>query len=268
MTASTIFHKLGVLGRKLISLAFWLFIWQVVAMAVGQELLIPAPRLVFARLWELGQTADFWLTAGSTLLRIFIGFLGGVLAGTLLAVCTSASRAADMLLSPAVRVMRATPVASFILLMLLWIGTGLVPSVIAALIVVPILWGNVTKGIRETDKSLLEMGRVFGFSPFKQMRLIYFPSVLPYFTSGCSTGLGLAWKSGVAAEVLCLPKQAVGTQVYYSKLYLETPSLFAWTLLVIVLSFLVEGVWVFVLNRLMRRWDMSQKKEENSDAGT
>ena len=60
--------------------------------------------------------------------------------------------------------------------------------------------------------------------------------------AGVCTAIGLAWKSGVAAEVLCLPKAAIGTQVYYSKIYLETPSLFAWTAVVIVLSMLLERI--------------------------
>lgn len=258
MTGSTISPKLKSAGRKLIALVFWLAVWQIAAMIVGQELLIPAPPLVFTRLLELGGTAFFWQSAGGTLLRIFLGFLLGVFLGTLIGILTSASPVADTLLSPAVRVVRATPVASFIVLMLLWLRTGTLPSVISALMVLPVLWGNVVRGIRETDPLLLEMSRVYGFGAWKQIRLIYLPSALPYFTSGCKTALGLAWKSGVAAEVLCLPKTAVGTQVYYSKIYLETPSLFAWTFVIIVLSFFVEGVLVFGMNHLERKW-RSQK---------
>ena len=165
-----------------------------------------------------------------------------------------------------VRIVRATPVASFIVLMLLWVRTAFLPSLISALMVLPILWGNVTRGIRETDPLLLEMGEVYGFGFWKQKRLIYLPSVLPYFTSGCKTALGLAWKSGVAAEVLCLPKQAIGTQVYYSKIYLETPSLFAWTLVVIILSFFVEGVLVFGMNRLEHKWRRQNGGGTNAEA--
>lgn len=258
MTGSTISPKWKKAGRKGIALGFWLVVWQIAAMVVGQELLIPAPPVVFARLLALGGTAFFWQSAGGTLLRIFAGFLLGVLGGTLIGILTAASPLADTLLSPAVRVVRATPVASFIILMLLWFQTGTLPSVISALMVLPVIWGNVVRGIRETDPLLLEMGRMYGFGPWKQTRLIYLPSTLPYFTSGCKTALGLAWKSGVAAEVLCLPKTAVGTQVYYSKIYLETPSLFAWTLVVLILSFFVEGVLVFGMNQLERKW-RSQK---------
>lgn len=254
MTASTISPKCKVIGRKLVALIFWIAVWQLAAAAVGQEILIPAPRLVLSRLVTLGGTALFWQSALVTLARIFVGFLYGTVIGALLAVATYAFRLADILLAPAIRVVRATPVASFIVLMLLWFQTGRVPTVISALMVVPVIWGNVAEGIAQTNPLLLEMGRAYGFGWWKQKRLIYFPSVLPYFASGCSTALGLAWKAGVAAEVLCLPKEAVGTQVYYSKIYLETPSLFAWTIVVIVLSFLVEGLIHFSIRRAAGRW--------------
>lgn len=219
---------------------FWLGVWQLAAMAVDQQLLLPTPAAVLLTLRELMVTPAFWQTAGASLLRIFGGLLAGVALGTLLAVLTTFFHWADLLLSPAIRVVRATPVASFIILVLLWVETGQVPGVISALMVLPVMWGNVSAGIRETDPLLLELTAAYRFPPGKKLRLLYIPSVLPYFASGCSTALGLAWKAGVAAEVLCVPELAIGTQVYYSKIYLEIPTLFAWTLVVIVLSLLLE----------------------------
>ncbi len=160
--------------------------------------------------------------------------------GVLLAVLTSFFPAADLLFSPAVRVVRATPVVSFIILVLLWVKTGQVPGVISALMVMPVIWGSLTAGIARTDPLLLEMASAYRFGRGRTFRLVYFPSVLPFLASGCDTSLGLAWKAGVAAEVLCLPKLAVGTRVYYSKIYLETPALFAWTLVLIAMSFALE----------------------------
>lgn len=133
---------------------------------------------------------------------------------------------------PAIRVVLATPVASFIILSLLWIGHTRVPAFISMLIVIPIVWANLCTAVRETDRDLLEMARLFRMKKSRVLRLIYIPAAMPSFRAACLTALGLAWKSGIAAEVLCLPKTAVGTQLYYSKIYLETPALFAWTIVV------------------------------------
>lgn len=173
----------------------------------------------------------------------------GAVAGVLLATATSFSRICDTLLSPMIRIIRATPVASFIILALLWIHTMLLPGFIAALMVLPIVWGNIAEGIAKTDRLLLEMGQVYGFSPWKTLRLIYLPSLRPWFRSACLTSLGLAWKSSVAAEVLCHPQDAIGTQLYNAKAYFETDMLFAWTAVVIILSVLLERL----LRRVLRR---------------
>lgn len=232
--------------------AFWLLVWQGVSMLVGSDLLLPGPWTVVCTLAELSLQGKFWQATGLTLLRVFAGLAAGTLLGVLIAVLTCASRWCDRILSPAVKVIRATPVASFILLVLLWVATGMVPGVISALMVLPVVWGNVCKGIRGVDPQLLELSRAYRFGRGKRAKLIYLPAAVPYFTAGVETGLGLAWKAGVAAEVLCVPKLAVGTQVYFSKIYLETPQLFAWTLVVIVLSFLVESVLVKLLRKAVK----------------
>jgi len=228
---------------------FWLGVWQLAAAAVGQELLLPGPAAVGRRLLELAAGAVFWQTALASLLRIFGGLLLGVALGALLAGLTAWVPLLDWVLTPAVKVVRATPVASFILLVYLWVERGRVPGLISALMVLPVVWGNVTRGIAETDPQLLELARAYGFGRGRTLRRIYIPSVLPYFASGCRTALGLAWKAGVAAEVLCQPQNAIGTQIYNTKYYLETPSLFAWTLVVIALSFLLE----WAVGGLLRR---------------
>lgn len=237
------------IGRVLLPVLFWLGVWQLAAATVGQELLLPGPAAVGRRLLELAAGAVFWQTALASLLRIFGGLLLGVALGALLAGLTAWVPLLDWVLTPAVKVVRATPVASFILLVYLWVERGRVPGLISALMVLPVVWGNVTRGIAETDPRLLELARAYGFGRGRTLRRIYIPSVLPYFASGCRTALGLAWKAGVAAEVLCQPQNAIGTQIYNTKYYLETPSLFAWTLVVIALSFLLE----WAVGGLLRR---------------
>jgi NitT/TauT family transport system permease protein len=241
------------LKNTLIPLIFWLVVWAIAALAVGKELLLPGPWTVVRALGALAVTGTFWATTAATLARVFLGLLAGVVLGVAIAVLTCASRWCDRLLSPLVRVIRATPVASFILLVLLWVATGRVPVVISALMVLPVVWGNVSRGIRETDPQLLEMAAAYRLGPGRTLARIYLPSVAPYFTAGVETGLGLAWKAGVAAEVLCRPKLAIGTQVFYTRTYLETADLFAWTLVVIVLSLLLETALVRVLRKGVAR---------------
>lgn len=239
--------------RTAIAILFWLAVWQVAAWQVDSGLFLPGPWTVAVRLMELARMPVFWQTAGLTLLRVLMGMLWGTVLGVLLACLACVSRWLDAILSPAVRVIRATPVASFILLVFLWTDRDQVPVIIAALMVLPVVWGNVVRGIRECDPKLLELATAYRFSRIKTVRLILWPSVRPYFLSAVTTSIGLAWKSGVAAEALVWPKLAIGTQIYNTKLYLETADLFGWTLMVIVLSLLLEKLVSSLVVRMERR---------------
>ena len=236
--------------------AFWLGAWQLGAFLVklhvegrGNELLLPYPLTVLLALIRLIQEPAFWGTAFTSLLRIGAGMAAGVVLGGALAGLTCASFWCRRLLAPVIRIIRATPVASFILLVLLWTGRNQVPAVISGLMVLPVVWENVTQGIRSTDPQLLELARAYRFSRRKTVRLVYLPSLTPYLLSAVTTAMGLAWKSGVAAEVLCLPRPGIGTEINQAKQAFETADLFAWTAVVILLSLLMERG----LSRLIQR---------------
>ena len=247
MLNSTTKSKLPRHLKALISLAFWIAVWFGLAALVGQELLIPTPFSVLKTLVLLAGKASFWQAAGLSLLRIFGGFAFGVLLGTIFAVLTIRFELIDALISPLIKIVRATPVASFIILALLWIGHSFVPAFISMLMVIPVVWESLRAAILGTDRDLLEMAKSYRFGTFRTIKLVYVPSVLSSFTAACLTSIGLAWKSGIAAEVLCLPRLAIGTDLYYSKIYLETPSLFAWTAVVIMLSFALEKLFSHLL---------------------
>ena len=238
--------------RWLLPAVFWLAVWWLLALIVGKELLIPSPPLVVRTLLELVVTGAFWRYTALTLLRITLGLLLGIVLGILTALLTNRLSLLHALLAPAVRVVRATPVASFIILVLLWVANGRVPVVISALVVLPVIWESTAAGLRSVDRDLLEFARAYRLTRWDTWRRIVIPSMLPQLAATVCTAIGLAWKSGVAAEVLCLPKAAVGTQVYFSKLYLDTPALFAWTLIVVTLSLTVE--------RIARRLQLGRKE--------
>ena len=240
--------KRKILQTALIALIY-LAIWEAVSLLVGKELLLPSPLSTLSRLAVLLTQGETWLYAGLTLLRIMTGYAVGVLLGVLLAVLTARSAFAEALLSPLRAIVKASPVTSFILLALLWLSSDMVPLVISVLMVVPMVWTATAEAILQTDPRLVEMGRLFGLTRWQIVKKVFVPSVLPQFLAACTTSLGFAWKSGVAAEIIALPKQSIGYKLYQSKLRIETPDLFAWTLLIVALSMLLE--WLLV--RGMRR---------------
>ena len=150
------------------------------------------------------------------------------------------------------KVIKATPIASFVILALIWVSSKNLAVLIAFLIVLPVTYTNVLKGLSETDSQLLEMARVFRMPYGRKLRYIYGPAVRPYLLSAVSLGLGMCWKAGIAAEVIGLPARSIGRELYDAKLYLMTPELFAWTIVIIVLSAGFEKLVMAVLRRVMK----------------
>lgn len=244
-------NKKKLLIRILIPVIY-LAVWQVASLSVGKALLLPGPADTLARFAVLLTRAESYRTAGLTLLRIVAGYVAGVLAGVLLACASVRFAFVDQLLSPLRGIVKATPVTSFILLALLWITTGMVPVFISFLMVVPIVWMNVQTAIRQTDPNLIEMAKSFRFGTKKTLTKVYVPSVMPQFLASCTTSFGFAWKSCIAAEIIAQPKNSIGYALYQSKLTLETTDMFAWTLLVILLSMLLEKGIVVLSGRVRR----------------
>jgi len=226
--------------RCLIVALFWLGIWYLAAYRINLPLILPGPVDTVKALIRLAQTLDFWKSTGYTMVRVIVGFSGAVILGAALGALCHFFALAEIFLSPLRTIIKATPVTSFIMLVLLWVAKGQVPAFISFLMVLPIVWTGMQGALSATDRNLLEMGTAYRFSFWKKLRWIYWPSVRPHFMASSMTGLGFAWKSGIAAEVIALPAFGVGSNLYNTKIYLEREELFAWTLTVILLSMALE----------------------------
>lgn len=233
--------------------AFWLGVWLLAARAVDLELLLPSPTRVLQRLGELVVTADFWRSTLASFGRVALGALAALALGSLMAVCGALCRPLRRLMLPLLAIIRATPVASFILLALVWLERSILPAFMAALIVLPVVWGNLDAGIAAIDPAWHELARVYRIPAGRRLCRIYIPAVMPYFVSACRSSLGMAWKAGIAAEVLCTPPVSIGRYLYETKLYLETTDLFAWTMTVILLSVGIEYVFMALLGKATTR---------------
>ena len=242
------------LGSTLLILAFWVAVWWLGAIRVERELLLPSPLTVIKRLTELTLTVDFWLIVSRSILRVVLGIVLALFFGVLLALLTSRVPFLRRLFTPLLSVIKATPVASFVILVLLWLGASALPVFISMLIVLPIIWAAVSDGIAAFDENLTEVCRVFRFSFGKRLRLFYLPTVAPYFLSACKTSIGMAWKAGVAAEILAVSPISIGKQLFDAKNYLETPDVFAWTIVVILLSLVIEWLVTYSFQRLGQRY--------------
>ena len=223
-------------------LLFYLLLWSAAARWVDQPLLLPSPWSVISRLFELLPQSLFWKTLGGTLLRTLEAYALGILAAVVLGALCCRFTFADALVSPALSAVRATPVTSFIVLALVWLSSSHVPVLTGFLMTLPVVFSALTQAVRAIDPRLTEMAALYRFGQRSTLRHVVLPSVLPAFAESCLASIGLCWKAVVAAEVIGVPKMAVGSRLYEAKIYLETESLLAWTLMIVLLSVALENL--------------------------
>lgn len=239
--------------EKCISVLAALLVWQMAAMWMQEELLLVSPVKVVKRLMSLCIEYEFWESVSFSCLRIFGGCALAILVGVTCAVLASKFRIIDVFLWPYLAAIKATPVASFIILCLIWFRSESLSVVMSFLMVLPLMYTNVLKGIQETDEKLLEMAQVFGINKSKKCLYIYIPEAMPYFLSAIGVGIGLSWKAGIAAEVIGVPDGSIGEMLYQAKIYLNSTDLFAWTVVIVMLSVLAEKIVLAMITLGMRK---------------
>ena len=245
---------------RLWAVAFWLIVWQLAAMALHAAyphgaLLLPSPVSSLARLISLAGTAVFWCAIGTSSMHILGGFLLSCALAVVLAALSARFSRVKELLAPLVAAVKTVPVASFIIICLIWMSTRQLAVFISFLMVFPVIYSNTLQGIKSADGALLEMARVYRVPFSRRLGYIYAPQVKPFLLSGCSVALGMSWKSGVAAEVIGVVGGSIGERLYEAKVYFQMTDLLAWTVVIVVCSVGFEKLVLWLLRRGFAAWE-------------
>lgn len=235
--------------RKIFILIFWIIVWQLASIMIHNVILLVGPLEVLRALTRMAVTEEFWRSVLHSLSHIALGFAGGLVSGVLFGSLAFRFRLVHEFLEPVILLIKSIPVASFVILTLIWVGSGSLSVLISFLVVFPMIYVNTIAGLKSTDVKLLEMADVFGVKPGGRIRCIYLPALRPYLISSCEIALGMSWKSGVAAEVIGIPSHSIGERLYMAKIYLETGDVLAWTLVIIVISSIFEKSILALLRR-------------------
>lgn len=238
---------------RIFSAGLALILWQIAAIALNNRLLLVGPIRVAERLWALLLEKSTWQAIFFTFSRIGLGFLLAFGAALILAILSAAFPWVAVLLRPYVLAIQSVPVASFIVIALLWLSGKRLSTFISFLMVLPVLYSNSLQGLQNADGQLKEMAKVFRIPIYRQIPGIYLPALAPSLKAGCRVALGMCFKSGVAAEVIAVTSHSIGGMLYDAKVYLEIADLFAWTVIIVVLSLCFEKIFLWLLDRVFAR---------------
>ncbi|MDV4152515.1 ABC transporter permease subunit [Clostridium sp. AL.422] len=255
MKLSTILKKNN--RAHILAIIFWIIVWQIVSVIIDQEVLLVTPISTFKRLLELSLQFDFWQSILFSFIKITSGFILAFIIGIIIAILSSNNKKIKILIEPLILTIQAVPVASFIILCLIWISSKNLSILISFLMVLPVVYRNILDGISNIPRELNDMAKVFKVSKSKRIRYIYLSEVAPYLRAACSISLGLCWKSGIAAEVIGMPANSIGENLYMAKIYLNTPDLFAWTIVIIIISICFQKGFLALIDCLLKRMEIN-----------
>ncbi|MBQ7841409.1 MAG: ABC transporter permease subunit [Lachnospiraceae bacterium] len=252
--------KILIWFKKTFVVLFWLCVWQILYLLIDNKILLAGPLETLKVFFRQAVTLKFWQTVLFSFSRIGLGFFLAFFAGLFTASVSCKWNWFDEFLSPVIQFMKSIPVASFVILALIWTGAKNLSVFISFLVVYPILYISTLTGLKNTDQKLLEMAQVFGIPFHKKIFFLYRPALYPHLYSACKSALGMGLKSGIAAEVIGVPSGSVGEGLYSSKIYLDTAGLFSWTLTIILLSTIFEKLVLFILKKCSGKGAISHDK--------
>lgn len=233
---------------RLIAVGIILVLWQIIAMIIGQEILLVSPVQVFLRLFTIWREQGFWSAVAFSSGRIISGFVLGFVCGILMALCAYRWEICETVFWPWTAAIKSIPVASFVVICLVWLSGRTLPVLIAFLIVLPIVYQNLLQGLKSLDPKMEEMCQIYEISHVNKLRYIIIPQLSPYIQAAAAITVGMAWKAAVAAEIIGTPNGSIGKMLYTSKIYLDTDDLFAWTVIIVLLSIVSEKIFLKLLS--------------------
>lgn len=233
-------NKIYSILKIVLPILLWIGVWEIAALSVNNNYFLPDVPSVTKELFGIVVTQDFFKTVLYTALRVISGLALGIIIGLVMATLSYKIPLVEITLAPLVSIIKATPIASFIVL--LWIsmsGNSLV-ILVAFLMVFPIIWQNTRDGFNSIDKELKEVAEAYGLSFTKKLKILYFPTIMRYLAPAVITASGLAWKSEIAAEIIAYVNNSIGQHINDGKRDFESTTVFAWTIIVIVISICLE----------------------------
>lgn len=229
---------------------FWISVWWILSVIVDNPYYLPTPKDTFFALLGLFKLESFYKVIFLSFLRVLSGLLAGIAFGTALSFVCHRFKVVRKLITPIISIIKAMPVATFILLLWLTLRGSLLTIFVGFIMVMPIIFQNALSGLDSIDKHLIEVSDIFGFSALKRLRLLVFPALRSYLAPAIITSVGLAFKSQIAAEIIAYTNNSIGQYIYDANYGLNTEVVFAWAAVIVAFSISLESICRFLFGRV------------------
>ncbi len=242
MKESTWKNKLEIILGAVILLV----IWQVIATKINNDIYIPKLQEVYTSFLEIIREKDFLLTVFWSFYRTIISFGVALILAIIIGVLSSMYPFLNNLLKPLNSIGKTIPTLVLVVLALIWFDKNSAPFVVGIAIVFPILYDGIVNTLTKKDKNLEEMMLIYEVPIGEKIKRVYIPNIIFYILRIFVPTISLAFKVVIAGEVHGQPKYGIGAAVQLEKMNFNTPGIFAWIIIIAIISLLFE-----LLNRIL-----------------
>ena len=235
--------------KKILILGFWLVLWELFTRLVNNSFILVGPVESLQKMLFLMNKSGFWGIVYFSSFRILSAYFLAFLLAMLFAFFSYQHPLFEDFIQTPLFLLRSLPVASFVIILLFFIGRANLSFFISFWMSFPIFYFNFLEGLKKLDQDVLEMARVFRFSPWNRFRYILIPGIYPQMLSSAKLAMGLSWKSGIAAELIGQVRNSIGYQLMDAKVSLDMGEVFAWSIIMIALSKSFELLVLYVLKK-------------------
>ena len=236
--------------RVVLPLLIWISVWQILSLIISNEYLLPGIPSTITALGALLSEFSFYKAVLFSALRVLAGLILGIVLGIGIGVACKKFYYVDAIFAPVISIIKSTPVASFIVLLWVLMSGDALSVFIGFLMVLPLIWQSTVDSINSIDKDTMEVAKVFEFSMMRKIKLIFLPTLKRFLVPAVISATGLAWKAEIAAEIIAYTKKSIGQGINDAKYNMDTPTVFAWTIVIVTSSILLESVAIRMLRRI------------------
>lgn len=235
--------------KTTIQIGFWFIIWTIIAKLIDSPVIMPSPLAVLKSSLLLLSDGFFWTITLHTSIKIIIGLIFGIIIGIFLILFGYNCKIVRWIIDPLINFIKTTPVAALIVVLLIWVGSDKIAINLVMAVVVPNIYLTILEDLRTYDSKILELLKVYKVNSLYKTKYILIPQAIDSTQKSWAFVFGFAWKAGISGEIISQAKDTLGNQIYLSKVYLETDTLFAYVFLMIIITFILERLFIKLFGR-------------------
>jgi len=237
----------------LLSCIFFIGLWQLIAIVINNDIYIPRIQQVIEAIKTIFKEQNFLKIILSSFYRTILSYVFALIFAMILGVLATVYPFFKYLMQPINSFGKTIPTMVLVVLSLVWFDKDKTPFVVGFAITFPILYEGIRNGLMQIDKKVIDMTKIYEVSLKDKIKKIYLPVMKFYFMSIFVSTFSLTFKTVIAGEVHGQPKFGIGSQIQLEKVNFNTSGIFAWIVIIVIISFVLE-----IINKLLKekiyRW--------------